>query len=145
MTQVKACGGIVRKIEGQNQFILLIRKKNSTLWTLPKGHLENNESDQITALREVKEETGYICNIEKKAGEIQYQYHKDGQNFLEKVIYFVMVPLKDTNNYDTEEIEEIRWVKIEEARNLLFYNNEKEIVQNLIKENTKKIAIEKGG
>lgn len=133
ITYVEACGGIVRKLEGQNQYILLIRKKNSPLWTLPKGHQENDESIQETALREVKEETGFNCRIEKKAGEIQFQYQKNGQNFLEKVHYFFMVPIGNVNAFDTGEIEEIRWVEIEKAPNLLFYQNEKNLVQDIIK------------
>ena len=105
ITYVQAYGGIVRKIEGQNQYILLIRKKNSPLWTLPKGHQENDESEQETAIREVQEETGYCCRIEKKAGEIQFQYQKNDQNFCERVNYFIMIPKNNLNAFDTGEVE----------------------------------------
>ncbi|QPM68778.1 NUDIX hydrolase [Atribacter laminatus] len=132
ITNVQACGGIVRKFEGQNQYILLIRKKNSPLWTLPKGHQENHESDQETAIREVQEETGYQCNIEKTAGEIKFQYQKNGQSFFERVKYFVMIPENNINAFDTEEIEEVRWVEIKEAKNFLFYQNEKDLIQIII-------------
>ena len=129
---IQACGGIVRKVEGQNQYILLIRKRKSPLWTLPKGHKENHESDQMTALREVKEETGYSCMIEKKAGEIQFQYTKDGQNYSENVVYYLMKPEQDNHFFDNHEIEEIRWVDIKETMNYLFYQNEKDIIRKLI-------------
>ncbi|NLJ49765.1 MAG: NUDIX domain-containing protein [Candidatus Atribacteria bacterium] len=132
---VQACGGIVRKIEGQSQYILLIRKKNSPLWTLPKGHRENDESDQETAIREVREETGYSCRIEKNAGEIQFQYQKDDQSFVEKVHYYLMIPEDSGSNFDTKEIEEVRWVEIRETPRLLFYQNEKNLVQNIFQNN----------
>jgi len=132
---VQACGGIVRKLEGQNQYILLIRKKNSPFWTLPKGHQENDESDHETAIREVREETGYGCRIEKNVGEIQFQYQRNGQNFLEKVRYFLMIPEDYESNFDTKEIEEIRWVELKETPTFLFYQNEKNLVQNIIQRN----------
>ena len=132
ITYVQACGGIVRKIEGQNQYILLIRKKNSPLWTLPKGHQENDESEQETAIREVQEETGYCCRIEKKAGEIQFQYQKNDQNFYERVNYFIMIPKNNLNAFDTGEVEEVHWAEIREAQSLLFYQNEKNLIQNII-------------
>ena len=62
ITYVQACGGIVRKIEGQNQYILLIRKRTPRYGPSQRPS-ENDESEQETAI-EVQEET-ILCRIEK--------------------------------------------------------------------------------
>jgi len=51
--EVKAAGGLV--INEKNEILFIFR---SGVWDLPKGHVELNETDEHTALREVEEETG---------------------------------------------------------------------------------------
>ena len=58
MTYEKSCGAIVyRKYHGNTE-ILLIKHINSGHWSFPKGHVENDETEPETAIREIKEETG---------------------------------------------------------------------------------------
>ena len=58
MTYEKSCGGIVyRKFHGNTE-ILLIKHIKSGYWSFPKGHVENSETEEETAKREIKEETG---------------------------------------------------------------------------------------
>ena len=58
MTYEKSCGGIVyRKFHGNTE-ILLIKHIKSGYWSFPKGHVENGETEEETAKREIKEETG---------------------------------------------------------------------------------------
>ena len=59
MKKEKSCGCIV--IDGDQ--VLLI-KNNYGRWTLPKGHMEKGETEQETAIREVKEETNLDVNEE---------------------------------------------------------------------------------
>jgi 8-oxo-dGTP pyrophosphatase MutT (NUDIX family) len=142
LVEIRACGGVIHKKKGDDHYILLIRKRNSTIWSLPKGHKKNNESDQDTALREVKEETGFTCLLEGKIGEINFQYHKKGQDYRERVVYYAMAPDQKTNIIDTNEIDEIRWFSLYDADKQLYYQNERDILNNFFKSNPEEKGID---
>ena len=126
MTYEKSCCGIVyRKFHGNTE-ILLIKHIKSGYWSFPKGHVENGETEEETAKREIKEETGIDVYIDSGFREtVTYSPRKDAKK---EVVYFVA----RARNYDytpqLEEISEIRWVGIGQAHNLLVYDNDKLIV-----------------
>ena len=126
MTYEKSCCGIVyRKFHGNTE-ILLIKHIKSGYWSFPKGHVENSETEEETAKREIKEETGIDVYIDSGFREtVTYSPRKDAKK---EVVYFVA----RAKNYDytpqLEEISEIRWVGIGQAHNLLVYDNDKLIV-----------------
>lgn len=126
MTYEKSCGGIVYREFHGNTEILLIKHIKSGYWSFPKGHVENSETEEETAKREIKEETGIDVYIDSGFREtVTYSPRKDAKK---EVVYFVA----RAKNYDytpqLEEISEIRWVGIGQAHNLLVYDNDKLIV-----------------
>lgn len=126
MQYEKSCGAIVyRKFHGNTE-ILLIKHVNSGHWSFPKGHVEEGETEEETALREVKEETGIDILVDTSFREtVQYYPRKDTQKI---VVYF----LGKARNYDfvpqEEEIAAIKWVEIGNAATMLTYENDKTIV-----------------
>ena len=62
MEQEKSCGAIVIN---KNNKILLVHH-NAGHWDFPKGHIENGETEEQTAIREVKEETNIDIIINNK-------------------------------------------------------------------------------
>ena len=126
MTYEKSCGGIVYRKFHRNTEILLIKHIKSGYWSFPKGHVENGETEEETAKREIKEETGIDVYIDLGFREtVTYSPRKDAKK---EVVYFVA----RARNYDytpqLEEISEIRWVGIGQAHNMLVYDNDKLIV-----------------
>lgn len=85
----KSCGGIVyRKFHGNTE-ILLIKHIKSGYWSFPKGHVENSETEEETAKREIKEETGIDVYIDSGFREtVTYSPRKDAKK---EVVYFVAV------------------------------------------------------
>lgn len=123
----KSCGAIVYRKSHGNTEILLIKHVNSGHWSFPKGHMEPGETEEQTALREIKEETGIDVLLDTTFREtVSYFPRKDTQKL---VVYFV----GKARNYEftpqEDEIAQIRWVEIGRAAALLTYENDKTIVQ----------------
>ena len=55
MREIKACGVLVLRGDPVQAFLLM---KHRDRWDLPKGHVDENETDIACALRELQEETG---------------------------------------------------------------------------------------
>ena len=126
MMHEKSCGAIVYRRHHGNSEILLIKHVNSGHWSFPKGHVEANETEVETALREIKEETGIDVIIDPTFREtVTYFPRKDTQKV---VVYFIA----KAKNFDyvrqEEEIAEIKWVDVGYATSVLTYENDKSIV-----------------
>ncbi|NLP26420.1 MAG: NUDIX domain-containing protein [Clostridiales bacterium] len=126
MIHEKSCGAIVYRKSHGNIEILLIKHVNSGHWSFPKGHMEGNETEIETALREIKEETNIDVIIDPTFREtVSYSPKKDTQKvvvyFLAKAKNFEYIPQE-------EEIAEIRWIEISHAISVLTYENDKTIV-----------------
>jgi len=122
----KSCGAIVyRKYHGNTE-ILLIKHVNSGHWSFPKGHMEQDETEMETALREIKEETGIDVIIDPTFREtVSYSPKKDTQKV---VVYFIAKAKNSDFVAQEEEIAEIKWVEIGLASSILTYENDRCIV-----------------
>ena len=103
MEKEKSCGTMCF-----NQNKILMVKHNKGHWAFPKGHVEENETEQETALRETKEETGLIVSIEDLITEFENHFRLFKCNIL-----------KETNKFDKKEITEIRYFSKEEILELM--------------------------
>lgn len=108
--------------------MLLVQKKDSGIWTLPKGHLEEGETELQAAAREVREETGYWVVTREKIGEIRFNYWRNGQEFEETVSFFLMEPQKEGEKTETHEIGRVAWFPLLEALTVMRYDDEKLMV-----------------
>ena len=96
-------------------------------WSLPKGKLDEGEDFEQAALREVEEETGYRCRLGRQLGDTSYRDNKDR---LKLVRYFEMHP-QSGDFTPNPEVDELRWVPVEKARELLSYDFDRELVAKL--------------
>ncbi|MDX1943958.1 MAG: NUDIX domain-containing protein [Pirellulaceae bacterium] len=55
MTEVKSCGVLIYRGEPPHEFLLM---RHRDRWDLPKGHVDDGETELQCALRELWEETG---------------------------------------------------------------------------------------
>jgi len=87
----RAAGCVVyRRDRAGTPLVLLIYDKYGR-WTLPKGHLEQGETDQSAALREVFEETGLTGELGPPIGSIGYTVlSKRGRPRPKQVAFFLM-------------------------------------------------------
>ena len=122
----RSCGAVVfRFINGERRF-LLIKNKRSCHWGFPKGHVENDETDEETAKREVLEETGIHIKI------FPGFKHKSEYTIRGRIEKSVLIFLATTDDTQTviqpEEIEDYIWLGYDNAISTLNYPNDKDIL-----------------
>jgi 8-oxo-dGTP pyrophosphatase MutT (NUDIX family) len=122
-----SAGGLV--LDGQGN-VLLIRARdlrNRPVWTLPKGALAPGESSEAAALREVREETGYRCEVVHELVPVTYWFQREGDRIRKTVRWFLMRPVEKVGEHD-HEVDEVRWVALEDAHTLLRYDSDRRLV-----------------
>jgi len=96
-------------------------------WTIPKGHVEEGESLEQTALREVAEETGLTqFRLGEKLDKLHFFYRKEGKLIFMTTFVFLMEALGDTDNVipeDSEGIVDAKWFDYEKALGLIEYRD----------------------
>lgn len=95
---------------------------------LPKGHPDGDESPEAAAIREVSEETGVAAELIGKLGEVTYRYERRGRRVTKRVAFYLFEYRSgDLADHD-HEIEDARWMPLEEAARALSYEGEREMV-----------------
>lgn len=114
MKEISA-GGIVYRKRLDKYEVLLIEDRFGR-WTLPKGKKEQGETDQETALREIREETGLHGRIVKALTNTYYTYRHPSLGKVEKeVIYFLIEAIEGTEEAQLEEIKGVSWMPSRQA------------------------------
>ena len=116
--QVSA-GGVVFRRRGRGVEVALISVGEEGRWQLPKGLVARGESPGEAALREVREETGLECETVAPLETVEYWYFSKGgpaRVRFHKHVHFFLMRYKrgDVGDHDAE-VNEARWMKIEEA------------------------------
>ena len=106
------------------------------LWVLPKGQLDEGESSETAALREVTEETGARGRSLGKLGDTRYWFSWDGERVF-KVVSFFLVRYEDGRLGDIpeefrDEVADVRWLPLDEAPALLAYRGEREMAERAL-------------
>lgn len=125
MRKEKSCGSLVF-----NDDKILIVKHNLGHWDFPKGHVENNETEEETAIREVKEETNIDIEVDSR-----YRYvitYSPKKGVIKDVVYFLGKATSFNCKNQEEEIELVEFVPISEALEKLTYDNAREVLQKLL-------------
>lgn len=124
MKQEKSCGAVVI----DNNKVLLIKHVLGH-WDLPKGHMENGETEVQTAIREIKEETNIDTEINEK-----YRYtieYSPMEGVMKEVVYFVATKKSDNIIEQEEEVQLAEWVEINEAIERLTFDNAKGVLRKV--------------
>ena len=128
--QVSAGGVIFRKTDLSIE-IALVAVKGGKVWCIPKGIIDKGETPEVTAVREVSEETGLQGRIIEKLGEISYWYYiKEEEARCRKTVHFFLIEYEsgDISKHDYE-VDMVSWFPIDEALSKASYKGEKEIIE----------------
>ena len=126
-TTVRAAGGLVHRVrdDGTDE-ILVVHRPAYDDWSFPKGKLEDDESDEDAALREVEEETGLRCDLER---ELPTSRYRDARGRPKTVRYWLMTP-SGGRLAAANEVDDARFVSLADARDLLSYRRDVELLDS---------------
>ena len=122
-----SAGGLVVDDVGR---VLLIRARdlrNQPVWTLPKGALNPGESATDAALREVREETGWDCEVVRELEAVTYWFQREGRRIRKTVRWYLMRPVEKEGEHD-HEVDEVAWADRDEALNRLRYDSDRRLL-----------------
>ena len=131
MTKESSAGAVIFRKEGKKILYLLLHYQFKTdYWDFPKGNIEEGESEETTAMREIKEETE-IKNIKFIAGfkeKISYVYKKNGDTIFKDVVFY-LAEAKSKEVKISSEHTGYEWVDFETATKRLKENSRKVLMK----------------
>jgi 8-oxo-dGTP diphosphatase len=126
---IRAAGGVVvRFVAGGRAEVACVYREARGDWTFPKGKLDELETFEQCALREVLEETGLICEILRFVGTTNY-VHRKGKP---KIVAYYLMEMVAGEFVPNEEVDELRWVPLEHARDRLTWDRDQELFDLLV-------------
>jgi 8-oxo-dGTP pyrophosphatase MutT (NUDIX family) len=135
--EFSAGGVVVREAPGASgswECIVIVPSRRaangSKVLALPKGHPDGAETPQEAALREVREETGVRAHVVGQLGEVRYWYQRDGRRIVKRVAFYLLRHEQgDPHSHQDEEIDEARWMDLEQAGGALTHSGEREMTR----------------
>lgn len=122
----KSCGSIIFKYDGEKLLFLVI-KQTLGHFSFPKGHVEESESEKDTALREVKEETGFDISFAGDFREVITYCPKPG--VLKDVVFFLGNVIDGVMTPQEDEVSLIEWLSYEDALKVVTYDDDKNVLK----------------
>jgi 8-oxo-dGTP pyrophosphatase MutT (NUDIX family) len=124
---VRAAGGIVTRVSNGGPEVLVVHRPRYEDWSFPKGKAEPGESDEDCALREVEEETGLVCELERELSSTAYT---DAAGRPKRVRYWRMHPVGGSLRF-LHEVDAARWLAPARAAELLSYERDRALLEEV--------------
>ncbi len=126
MKQEKSCGAVVyRMVDGKAQFLIEHMALGHT--SIPKGHVEDGETEEQTAIREIKEETNLDVVMDTRFRHtISYSPFP---GIRKEVVFFIAEAVSDSLMNQECEVSALEWLPYEEAYDAMTYDTDKETLE----------------
>jgi 8-oxo-dGTP pyrophosphatase MutT (NUDIX family) len=131
--QERSAGGVV--VRGAEAIVIVPTRRGASgqrVLALPKGHIDPGETPEQTAAREVREETGVDADLREKLGEVRYFYQRDGKRIFKRVAFYLFDYRGGSLDEHDDEVEEARWMPLEEAVGALSYDGERQMAEKAL-------------
>ncbi|WP_037363565.1 NUDIX hydrolase [Amycolatopsis orientalis] len=125
-----SAGGLVVDPEREHAVLIgRLDRHGRLLWSLPKGHIEDGETVEQTAVREVKEETGISARVLQPLGTIDYWFVAQQRRVHKTVHHFLLEATGGELSDEDVEVTEVAWVPLAELETTLAYADERKLVR----------------
>ena len=104
-------------------------RRGRLLWSMPKGHIEPDESQHATAEREVWEETGVAGEVIADLGTIDYWFVSEGIRIHKTVHHHLLRYVDGDLNDEDPEVTEVRWLPVNRLIEHLAYADERRLAR----------------
>lgn len=124
-----SAGGVV--VKGDEVLVIVPKRRaadGSAVLGLPKGHLDDGESAAEAAAREVREEGGVEVELIERLGDVRYWYRRGGRSVPKLVTFYLFEYVSGDPADHDDEIEDARWMALEEAAEAVTYPGEREMI-----------------
>ena len=128
-----SAGGVV--VRGEECVVIVPTRRaadGSKVLALPKGHPEDGESPADAARREVREEAGVESRLVDKLGDVRYWYTRSGNRIAKVVSFFLLEYLSGEVSEHDREVEDARWLALEDAARQLTYAGERDMAKRAL-------------
>ena len=123
-----SAGGVVLDAERTKVALIgRLDRRGRLLWSLPKGHIEEGETPEQTAVREVAEETGISSTVVRPLGTIDYWFVAEDRRIHKTVHHFLLEAAGGQLSDGDLEVDEVAWVPLDELRDRLAYAGERRL------------------
>jgi 8-oxo-dGTP pyrophosphatase MutT (NUDIX family) len=126
-----SAGGLVVDSSGTKGLLIArrdLKDQTRLIWSLPKGHIEEGETPEIAAIREVAEETGITSEISRSLGVIDFWFMASGKRIHKTVHHFLFKEVSGSLTPQVSEVDDVAWVPLEEVVERLAYPDEKKLI-----------------
>ena len=141
MTKEKSCGAVVfTREQGEPRYIII--HQTNGVYCFPKGHVEAEETEEQTAVREIKEEVGLdVSIIDGFRKTDEYKFTLNGERVIQKeVVYFLAEFSNQTPRHQESELSGVYLLNFDEALDMLSFDGMKQTLREAdeyIRENLK--------
>ncbi|WP_298819586.1 NUDIX hydrolase [Chloroflexus sp.] len=131
-TPIHAAGCVVLARDQTGRLLVLLIQDQQGVWTLPKGHVDDGESDEQAAVREVAEETGIKCEIAERLDRVIYPVYRRGRWRDKQVTFFLASATPEPPVPALAEgIRAASWVPLDEAPRQVGYRQLRALLQRV--------------
>ncbi len=122
--------------------VAIIHRPRYDDWSLPKGKVDPGETEPVTAVREVHEETGYTSHLGRRLAAVSYPVEQG----VKKVRYWA-ARMVDGQFAPNSEVDELKWLSVPEALKHLEYPHDRKVLRRFAKQpaDTKTVLIVRHG
>jgi 8-oxo-dGTP diphosphatase len=128
---ILAAGAVLWRPNGDSAApeVAIIHRPRYDDWSLPKGKVEPGETEQVTAVREVREETGYSSHLGRRLVAVSYPVEQG----IKKVRYWA-ARCVDGAFTPNDEVDELKWLPVDTAMKQLGYPDDRKVLRRFTKQ-----------
>ncbi|MCE7005108.1 NUDIX hydrolase [Kibdelosporangium philippinense] len=130
--ETSAGGLVIDENRAKAVVIGRLDRRGRLLWSLPKGHIEDGETPEQTAVREVKEETGITGEVVRALGSIDYWFVAENRRVHKTVHHYLLNALSGELSDEDTEVTEVAWVALDDLDDRLAYADERRLVRKAV-------------